>query len=443
MSLMSNWSSTTFPKLLVDSKDGEWGDSEETVGSRESIVIRGTDFADLDNPAAEFPRRWIKSHIVDRKRLQPEDIILETAGGTSTQSTGRSALLKKSFFDRHPDIPVLCASFSRHLRLDTNKYSPRFIFYMLQTLHRTEYMAVFNIQHTGVSRFQYTAFKNHTELQIPELLIQRKVAAILSAYDDLIENNKRRIALLEKLAEEIYREWFVRLRFPGYQKVNMIKGLPDGWEKTRVSSLTNYLKRGVAPKYDDSAEGLAINQKCIRNGKVDLTEARRQSREVPSERKVKFGDVLVNSTGEGTLGRVAQVLTEIENCIVDSHVTIVRPKPGIPVHYLGMTLKAWEPHLSTMGRGATNQTELSPSVIGGLEVVLPSSSLQNSFEGHVSPLFKQITLLLAQIEHLTKIGDLLLPRLISGKLSVENLGIQFPPSMKEESTLTSPATPYA
>ncbi len=149
---MSDWKVTPFAKLLVDSKDGEWGDGEEAVGLREALVIRGTDFADLDNPSAEFPRRWIKGHIAERKRLQAGDIILETAGGTSTQSTGRSALLNKSFFDLHGDLPVLCASFSRHLRLDTNSYSPQFVYYLLQTLHRYGYMAVFNIQHTGVSK---------------------------------------------------------------------------------------------------------------------------------------------------------------------------------------------------------------------------------------------------------------------------------------------------
>jgi|SRR5215510_7848765 len=127
---MSNWNETPFAKLLVDSKDGEWGEGDEAVGLREALIIRGTDFADLDNPVAEFPRRWIKDYIAERKRLQPGDIILETAGGTSTQSTGRSALLKESFFQRHPDIPVLCASFSRHLRLDTQKYSPLFIYYL-------------------------------------------------------------------------------------------------------------------------------------------------------------------------------------------------------------------------------------------------------------------------------------------------------------------------
>ncbi len=150
-----------------------------------------------------------------------------------------------------------------------------------------------------------------------------------------------------------------------------------------------------------------------------------------ADRQIRFGDVLVNSTGEGTLGRVAQVLTQLSNCIVDSHVTIVRPKHNVPIHYFGMTLKAWEVHFSTMGRGATNQTELSPTVIGNIEVTMPSKLLQDVFESHAEPLFAQITYLTAQNERLTRMRDLLLPCLISGKLSVEHLDIRFPPGMEE------------
>ncbi len=271
------------------------------------------------------------------------------------------------------------------------------------------------------------------KIPLPSYPIQQKIAAILSAYDDLIENNQRRIALLEKMAEEIYREWFVRMRFPGHEKVKKVKGVPEDWQRTKVVTLTSYLKRGVAPQYDDLAEGFAINQKCIRDGKLDLSFARYQSRDVSADRQIRFGDVLVNSTGEGTLGRVAQVLTQLSNCIVDSHVTIVRPKHNVPIHYFGMTLKAWEVHFSTMGRGATNQTELSPTVIGNIEVTMPSKPLQDVFESHAEPLFAQITYLTAQNERLTRTRDLLLPRLISGKLSVEHLDIQFPPGMEDRS----------
>ena len=242
-----NWVETPFESILADSKDGEWGEGEEAPGLRQCLVIRGTDFADLDNPSKEFPLRWIKSYIVDRKRLQPGDIILEAAGGTSTQSTGRTTLLKESFFHQHCDLPVLCASFSRHLRLK-QEFSSVFVYYLLQMLYRSGYMAVYNIQHTGVSRFQYTSFKKHTRLLLPDLTTQRKIAAILVAYDDLIEANTRRIAVLEKLAEEIYREWFVRMRFPGYQDTKLIKGMPEGWAMTKIEKAFEFTGGGTPSK---------------------------------------------------------------------------------------------------------------------------------------------------------------------------------------------------
>lgn len=253
-----------------------------------------------------------------------------------------------------------------------------------------------------------------------------------------MENNRRRIALLEKLSEELYREWFVRLRFPGHEKVKLVKGVPVGWTRDAVSSFTVILRRGVAPSYDENGEGLSINQKCIRGGKLSLEHARKQSREVAEARYVQVGDVLVNSTGEGTLGRVAQVLTPVDRAIVDSHVTIVRPKTEVPMHYFGMTLRGWEPHLSIMGQGSTNQTELSPTTIGRLSILMPPKKLGERFEELVSPVFKQSETLRHQNEALRQTRDLLLPRLISGKLRVEDLDIEFPPGMKAEPSDTTP-----
>jgi len=311
---------------------------------------------------------------------------------------------------------------------DPQRLNIKYFYFFLRPL-----LKAFEQQATGATtKFLTIKILNNIQVVLPDVVSQKNIAATLSAYDELIENNQRRIALLEKMTEEIYREWFVRLRFPGHVKVKKVKGVPEGWQRTKVEALTSYLRRGVAPEYDDLAKGIAINQKCIRDGKLDLSFARHQSRNVPADRQVRFGDVLVNSTGEGTLGRVAQVLVQISNCIVDSHVTIVRPKPGVPIHYFGMTLKAWEVHFSTMGRGSTNQTELAPSVIGGVEVTMPSKLLQDAYESHAEPLFAQITLLRAQNERLVRTRDALLPRLISGKLSVENLDIQFPPSMAED-----------
>jgi len=135
----------------------------------------------------------------------------------------------------------------------------------------------------------------------PELRTQKRIADILSTYDDLIENNRRRIQLLEQSARLLYKEWFIRLRFPGHEHVKIKDGVPEGWTQKTINELISYLNRGITPKYDDDSTGIVINQKCVRERLINLDLARRQAKEVPKEKLVIFGDVLVNSTGEGTL----------------------------------------------------------------------------------------------------------------------------------------------
>ena len=161
-----------------------------------------------------------------------------------------------------------------------------------------------------------------------------------------------------------------------------------------------------------------INQKCVRDGRISTEVARHQSKTVPAERLLQIGDVLVNSTGEGTLGRVAQVKAPLPNCTVDTHVTIVRPNDGIPRHYFGMAVMEWEPRFSTMGKGATNQTELSPATIGATEILLPTHSLVEQFELFAEPLYEQVANLVTQNQKLRTARDLVLPRLMTGELAV-------------------------
>jgi len=425
---MNDWKETPFTKLLVDSKDGEWGADEEAVGLREAIIIRGTDFADLDNPAAEFPKRWIKEHLVERKRLRPGDIILETAGGTSAQSTGRSALLKVSLFRRHPRLPVLCASFSRHLRLDTENYSPRFVYYLLQTLHRNGYMAVFNIQHTGVSRFQYTAFKNHTELCIPDLPTQHKIGAILSAYDELIENNKRRIALLEKMAEEIYREWFVRFRFPGHDKVKIIKGVPHGWQVRTLGSFANEIKEGVKKKDlvdDEKYLGLEhIPRRSIAIKEWATADTVESNKLLFHERDILFGKI------RPYLHKVA--LAHFSGAC-SSDTIVIRPKEKLYEGYLLFTVFSDTfVELATVASKGTKMPRADWSFLKKLEFAVPDTNLLEIYQSQFDALFSQIVNLLRSNEVLATSRHRLLPRLISGKIPVENLDIQFPPGIAEE-----------
>ena len=123
-----------FSDLLLETKDGEWGEGQEAPGHVLCDVIRGTDFADLNSPGIELPRRWIPEHMVERKALQANDILLETAGGTAKQSTGRTALVTAEFLASREGRPVLCSSFARHLRVDRSKVDPVYLYYVLQAV---------------------------------------------------------------------------------------------------------------------------------------------------------------------------------------------------------------------------------------------------------------------------------------------------------------------
>ena len=250
---------------------------------------------------------------------------------------------------------------------------------------------------------------------------QRQVAGVLAAYDDLIATNQRRIALLEDAARRLYREWFVQLRFPGHEFVPVQDGIPEWWSKSSIADQASFLNRGITPKYDDTAKGRVINQKCIREGRLSMEPARRQSKDVKPERLVRLGDVLINSTGAGTLGRVAQVRIPLADCTVDTHVTIARPLDDDSATYFGQALLSLEPVFAQMGKGSTNQLELARADIGAMEIWLPPLEIRREFHRLAWPMLEQAEQLMAANVSLAQARDLLLPKLMSGQLDVSSI----------------------
>ncbi len=417
-----------FSELLTDSRDGEWGESGEAFGHRLCEVIRGTDFANLNDPGIELPQRWVPDHLVERKKLASGDIIFEMAGGTAKQSTGRSALLKQTFFDEHYQHPILCASFCRHLRLNRKRFEPAFVYYLLQALYSAGYMAVFNIQHTGVSRFQYTAFKNHTILDIPSLSIQKKIAAILSAYDDLIENNRRRIALLEKMAEEIYREWFVRMRFPGHEQTKFEKRVPKGWRVVELSEIANEVSKSAKPGTHLSDRyylplDLLNTKQMLPADHQDYTEA--QSSLVTFEES----DILFGAM-RPYLHKVA--IAPFKG-ITRTTCFVIRPKNDKAYSYLYLTLfqKSSVDYADMICNGADRPYVVWNRGMERMKLFSPDTVTLEKFEIVAGPILQAIKGKYFLLRNLKQARDSLLGRLISGKLNVENLDIQFPASMAE------------
>jgi type I restriction enzyme S subunit len=117
------------------------------------------------------------------------------------------------------------------------KVCPDYLYRILTTNWYTDFLSgIAESQQSNYPAFNPSLIEN-TNIELPLIPVQRKIAAVLSAYDDLIENNNRRIAILERMAEELYREWFVRLRFPGHEKAKIVKGVPEGWEVKKLSDV--------------------------------------------------------------------------------------------------------------------------------------------------------------------------------------------------------------
>lgn len=157
----------------------------------------------------------------------------------------------------------------------------------------------------------------------------------------------------------------------------MKSNLPPNWISSNLGDVTSFLSRGISPKYVEQGGIEVINQKCIRDHKVNRELSRRHdinAKSIPENKNVQLWDGLVNSTGVGTLGRVAQVTELLEQTTVDSHVTIVRPNKGL-FHepFFGLILRKIEQEIEQLGRGAVGQIELPRTQLANLKVTYPES----------------------------------------------------------------------
>lgn len=196
--------------LLVLTKDGEWGKGEPASDNDvEMLVIRGADFLAVRyGDLSEVPRRYIPEQIAERKRLEANDILIETAGGTTGRPTRRTVFLKPRLFQQSKR-PITCASFSRFLRVNTDIAEPEYIFWYLQFLYETGQMEQHQVQHTGIARFQYTKFAQSLEIPLPPLPEQKAIAHILGTLDDKIELNREINRTPEAIAQAIFKSWFI------------------------------------------------------------------------------------------------------------------------------------------------------------------------------------------------------------------------------------------
>ena len=307
---------------------------------------------------------------------------------------------------------------------DFKSNNERFVAYFLETMRLDNFNSG-----AGVP----TLNQNHLHklsVRIPPLNTQKKIAALLAAYDDLIETNKRRIVLLEKMAEELYREWFVRMRFPGYQNTNFVKGVPEGWEVSPISSFCKEIRKGVRKKDladDEIYVGLEhIPRKSIAFKEWATADSVDSNKLLFKERDILFCKI------RPYLHKVA--LANFSGAC-SSDTIVLRPRDQLYEGFLLFTVFSDTfIELATIAAKGTKMPRADWTFLERLELKIPPTDLLEAYQYRFEEIFSLVATLLQANQQATGSRNLLLPRLISGKLPVEDLDIQFPPSIKEVSS---------
>ena len=299
-------------------------------------------------------------------------------------------------------VPLTTNQACCNFTLNPEQANYRFVYYYL----KGSYNNLINLKLGGSQQNLNAQSLKSFPINHPAVKTQKKIAAILSAYDELVENNQRRIALLEKMAEEIYREWFVRLRFPGHKKVKSIKGVPEGWEVKKLG-LVLELCYGKALKDGDRVPG---EFHVYGSSGVVGTH---------NEALVKTPSLIV-----GRKGNVGSVYWPDRGFFPIDTVYFV--KSELPNSFLYFLLRSMNFINNDAAVPGLNRSQAYSNLF-----FLPPVSLINKYADVTDSQFGMKRFLTRKNENLIATRDRLLPRLISGKLSVENLDIQFPPSMKE------------
>lgn len=216
---------------------------------------------------------------------------------------------------------------------------------------------------------------------------------------------------LQQQAAMIFREWFIT------------NPETEMWPLVTLDSLTSLISRGITPKYNDDSTQVVLNQKCIRDHFIDTSLARKHSPKAINEKWLKYGDLLINSTGEGTLGRTAQVWFVPENMTVDSHVTIARPKNQQLIFYIGLWGLSHEREIESLHTGSTGQTELPRDRVKALELRMPDSDILTRFNSVIEPMVSSTIVNQQENSRLANIRDALLPKLMSGEIDVSDIRI--------------------
>lgn len=335
------------------------------------------------------------------------DILLNITG----DSVARTCIVPDS---------VLPARVNQHVaivRPNQKEVNPLFLNYYLASPYMQSFMLGLAVG-KGASRNAMTKdMIANFEVPCPPIDIQESIVSILSAYDNLIENNQKQIKLLEEAARRLYKEWFVDLRFPGYEDTPIVDGVPEGWEEapidSRISLLSGYAFKSA--QFDSSGEYKIVTIKNVKDGEFDGINTNRIVSipgKTPKHCVLTDGDILLSLTGN--VGRTC--IVNGNNYLLNQRVAKLQSDIPAFTYCLFRSSDMFDA-MNNLANG-TAQQNLSPIRTGKISILFPADNLLEEFERIVGSMISKMLSLIKQCDLLIQARDRLLPKLISGEIEV-------------------------
>lgn len=367
------------------------------------INVRNIGFGGLRPEKIEY----VSDHTTDKLSahlLRERDIVF-----------GRKGAVDRHLFVTNEHERWMQGSDCIRLRFNTDDVCSRFISYAFLRDEHQQWMLTQAGNKATMASLNHDIIKR-IPIRLPPRPTQAEIVNVLSAYDDLIENNRRRISLLEDAARQLYREWFVRLRFPGHEHVGIVDGVPEGWERKKLGVISELNRATLRSGHDGDIEYVDIAS--VVPGQISETKTL-AFRDAPSRarRVLTHGDIIWSCVRPNRRSH-ALIWQPSDNLIASTGFSVITPTE-VPTAFLyfATTTDAFVGYLENHARGAAYPAVTSKD-FEKATILVPPRTLLSSFQEAVDPVFDQIHNLRQQNQKLRAARDLLLPKLMSGEIQV-------------------------
>lgn len=361
----------------------------------------------LNLDVKQFVPEEYYNNLKDIRKAQRNDILYSVVG-----SFGIPVIIKgndKFVFQRHIAI----------LRPDPTKVIPDYLFYIMKSYNfymQADSVAIGAAQRT----ISLTALRNMT-VELPSMDVQKKIATILSRYDSLIDNYQKQIKLLEEAAQRLYKEWFINLRFPGHENTKIVDGVPEGWEKKKISDVCDTIGGGtpstkVASYYEGGTIKWVTPTDITRNKSLCLLDTDKKITEEglkhSSAKMLPAGTILMTSRASvGYFG-----IADFEVCTNQGFISCIPSSKYYQMYLLRNLMNRIEE--IRIKAGGSTYLEISKSVFRNLDIICPSDKILQKFQARANAYYMQEKNLSTQLRLLAESRDRLLPKLLSGEIEV-------------------------